>query len=102
MKFAISAILIVLIVIIQILRKKEKLNNKKSTIFSIVLIVLFLEFTIFNINSYRMNFSKAPSLEYERENLNEIASVSTDGYILISLTDLNLDVKTIYLELENI
>lgn len=101
MKFAISAILIVLIVIIQILRKKEKLNNKKSTIFSIVLIVLFLEFTIFNINSYRMNFSKAPSLEYERENLNEIASVSTDGYILISLTDLNLDVKTIYLELEN-
>ena len=101
MKFAISIILLLSFVIIQILKKKEIISVKKATYFSIFLIVLFLEFTLFNINSYRMEFSKLLKKEYVNENLEQVVSKTDEGHLLITLENLNLEVKTLYIELEN-
>ena len=93
-------ILIILIsyIVIYLLNKKEKINNKYATFFKSILIAIFLEFTIFNINSYRLDFSKNQSYTYSAEEIKNNTTNDQSGYSTVVLDNLDLDVKTIKVE----
>ena len=57
MKYFGILIILVSYIVIYLLNKKEKINNKYATFLKSILIAVFLEFTIFNINSYRLDLS---------------------------------------------
>lgn len=78
MKFIVAILLVILLIVVQILKKKSKISCKKATYLSIFLAVLFLEFTIFNINSYRTDFGKITKKEYTNTDLEKVISVTDD------------------------
>ena len=64
LKYLLAAIIVFIFLIINIF--KNKISKNKLFIFKTVLIVLFLEVTIFNINSYRTDFGNTKVLGFFR------------------------------------
>lgn len=64
LKYLLAAIIVFIFLIINIF--KNKISKNKLFIFKTVLIVLFLEVTIFNINSYRTDFGNTKILGFFR------------------------------------
>lgn len=56
LKYIFAALVLIGLVIISLLFKKEKISKVTYKVLNGIFIVLFLEATIFNINSYRMDF----------------------------------------------
>lgn len=78
MKFVVAILLVCVLIVVQTLKKKDKISYKKATYLSIIFVVLFLEFTIFNINSYRTDFGKVNKKEYTKSELANLVSVTDD------------------------
>ena len=74
--------------------QKKDIKN----IIIIFIIIFILELTIFNINSYRIISSKN-SKTFKTEDFTYLES--DGGVTLIELSDLNTEVKTIHIEVEN-
>ena len=98
MKYFCILIILISYIVIYLLNKKEKINNKYATFFKSILIAIFLEFTIFNINSYRLDFSKNQSYTYSAEEIKNNTTNDQAGYSTVVLDNLDLDVKTIKVE----
>ena len=67
-----------------------------------ILIVLFLEVTVFNINSYRTDFGKTKIISYYGEDLENRISKTNDNTLYINLNNLNTKIKSIYVELSDL
>lgn len=73
-KYILAALTIIGYVIISVLYKKDKLKEKVEKPLKWVLIILFLEATLFNINSYRTDFK-----DYEVKEINmDSAKITLD------------------------
>ena len=70
-----------------------------KNIIKIVLIVLILECTIFNINFYRSFFGNYEYKEFLKADLEKSTIVTDSKTQYISIDDLNIKVKSIYIEL---
>lgn len=98
MKYFGILIILIFYIIIHLLNKKEKIHDKYTIFFKSILIAIFLEFTIFNINSYRLDFSKNQSYTYSAEEIKNNTTNDQEGYSTVILDNLDLDVKTIKVE----
>ena len=100
LKYVFAAILILLLFLIKILNNKLSQDNR--FILKTVLIVLLLEVTIFNINSYRTDFGNLKYKQFSSEELTFKISSTKDNSQYLSLQDLNMKVKSIYIRLGNL
>lgn len=93
MKYIVDIFLIIGFLLIIWLKRKDKISEKVASILKIIIISLFIEFTIFNIKSYRFLFDfDKKEATYTQDQI-EINSDKTD-YSLKNLEK----VKTIYIE----
>lgn len=93
------------IIKIRKLNKEQKLTKQKYYILKIILITIMCELTIFNINSYRIDFSKyekkdisiseckTKNLLYNNENG---LYVMEEDYAYITANNLNCEIGTVY------
>lgn len=72
-------------------------NNIKNIII-IFIVVLALELIVFNFNSYRI-FSSKYSTRFEGESLEYLES--DEGTTLIKVSNVNEEIKTVHIEIEN-
>lgn len=98
MKYFGILIILVSYIVIYLLNKKEKINNKYATFLKSILIAVCLEFTIFNINSYRLDISKNQTYTYSAEEIKNNTTHFKEDYSKVVLDNLDVDVKTIKLE----
>lgn len=93
-----------IIILIFSFLKIAKPKISKGILFTLktILIVLFLEVTVFNINSYRTDFGKTKVIGYYGEELENRISKTSDNTLYINLDNLNTKVKSIYLELSGL
>ena len=101
LKYFLTITIILLFIILRNI-KKIKSNTDISFILKTVLIVLFLEVTVFNINSYRTDFGSIKYMRFYGNELSEKIEERTDDTQYISLDNLNTKVKSIYLELSGL
>ena len=101
LKYFLTITIILLFIILRNI-KKIKSNTDISFILKTVLIVLFLEVTVFNINSYRTDFGSIKYMRFYGNELSEKIEERTDDTQYISLDNLNTKVKSIYLELSDL
>ena len=93
MKYIVDIFLIIGFLLIIWLKRKDKISEKVANILKIIIISLFIEFTIFNIKSYRFLFDfDKKEATYTQDQI-EVNKDKTD-YILKNLEK----VKTIYIE----
>lgn len=93
MKYIVDIFLIIGFLLIIWLKRKDKISEKVAIILKIIIISLFIEFTIFNIKSYRFLFDfDKKEATYTQDQI-EVNKDKTD-YILKNLEK----VKTIYIE----
>ena len=93
MKYIVDIFLIIGFLLIIWLQNKDKISKKIANILKIIIISLFIEFTIFNIKSYRFLFDfDKKEATYTQDQI-EVNKDKTD-YILKNLEK----VKTIYIE----
>lgn len=97
LKYFFSAILLILLFSINVM--KDKINKNVLFILKTILIVLFLEVTVFNINSYRTDFGNLKNIDFYGNDLQDKVNLTTDETQYIFLDNLNTKVKSIYLEL---
>ena len=97
LKYFLAAILLILLFLVNVI--KDKVNKNILFILKTILIVLFLEVTVFNINSYRTDFGKQKYIDFYGNDLEKRISLTTDETQYIFLDNLNTKVKSIYLEL---
>lgn len=64
LKYILAIVIIALVFILNLF--KEKISKNKLFILKTIFIVLFLEVTVFNINSYRTDFGKLKYIGYAR------------------------------------
>ena len=100
-KYFIAGICLVFLVIIGRVCKKKEIRGWKVFLLKTFLWVLFLEVTVFNINSYRMDFSNSQEMIFDKEKLKSRISIDTDGNQEINLDNLNCKVDSIYIKLNN-
>lgn len=100
LKYLLVAIIITLLLVVKIF--KNKISKNIFSILKISLIVLLLETTLFNINSYRLDFLKSKPTGFFEKALSSRTSLTTGNTQYIYLDDLNCKVKSIYLELEGL
>jgi len=100
LKYCLIAILTSLLVIIHIL--KNKLSNHNIFIMKMIVVIALLEVTLFNINTYRADLGNGKYLQFSREDLTKITSMTLENTQYISMDNLNTKVKTIYLKLEGL
>lgn len=100
LKYLLTAAIIILLIVANIL--KNKLSKNKLFIFRTILIVLLLETTVFNINSYRTDLGSFKIKQFAGKELQEIVSNTLDGTQYISIENLDMKVKSIYLELDGL
>ena len=88
---------IAIILLFIILKSINKLKNKVGILFILktILIVLFLEVTVFNINSYRTDLGKLKYIDFYGDELNQRIEERTDGSRYINLDNLNTKIKSI-------
>ena len=100
LKYLLTALIITLIVIANLI--KNKISKNKFFILKTILIVLFLEVTVFNINSYRTDFVDTKILGTFGDKLQEKTNLTTNGTQYIYLGDIQEKVSSIYLELDGL
>ncbi len=100
LKYLLVAIIITLLLVVKIF--KNKISKNIFSILKISLIVLLLETTLFNINSYRLDFLKSKPIGFFEKALSSRTSLTTGNTQYIYLDDLNCKVKSIYIELEGL
>lgn len=100
---------IILVLILIILKKVNKIPKFYFGILSILIIFLCFEFTLFNINSYRLKFSnyeekifnikdcELQNIEYD-QNADKYKITEDEAYII--LDNINCNVGTIYMNCE--
>ncbi len=97
---------IILVVLLIFLKKTNKINNFKYGIISIIFISFICELTIFNINCYRLKFSKYEEKTFditECELQDFLYDSEKNEYIMnensacIILDNLNIEIGTIYI-----
>lgn len=101
-KYYFVAFICLFIILVKILERKNVLKNDISFVIKAILIILLLELTIFNINSYKIDFSNTQEFVYKNNVLSKITYLVTDGTQEVCLKDINSEVKTIFIELNNI
>ena len=92
--------LIIILILLYMKFAKPAISSGILFVLKTILIVLFLEVTIFNINSYRTDFGKTKLIGYYGEELKQKITKTDDNTFYINLDNLNTKVKSIYLELE--
>lgn len=97
LKYFFAAIIIFLVFVVNVI--KNKIYKNILFILKMVLIVLFLEVTVFNINSYRTDFGKQKYIDFYGNDLEEKINLTTEETQYIFIDNLNTKVKSIYLEL---
>ena len=93
-----------IIILIFAFLKIGKPKISKGILFTLktILIVLFLEVTVFNINSYRTDFGKTKIISYYGDDVKNIVSKTDENTLYIDIDNLNTKVKSIYLELSGL
>ena len=81
---------------------KNKLSKRSLFIVKTILMVLLLEITIFNINAYRTRFGKWKYMQFSESELEEITDKTLGSKQYISIDNLNIKVKSIYLKLDGL
>ena len=102
MKFFCILIVLALYICLHILSKNNKVKKYIAFVGKVVLITIFLEITIFNIKSYRLDFSKQNMVNYSEEELKEKTIDYNNDYSKVNLDNLNMEVKTIYVKFKNL
>ena len=100
LKYFLAILIILALFVVKYM--KEKLSKDVFFILKTILIVLFVEVTVFNINSYRTDFGNLKCLNFYGNDLNENVIQKSNNSQYISLKDLNTEVKSIYLELKGL
>ena len=96
MKYIVDICLIIIFFLIVWLQKKEKMKTMTATIIKIIIVSIFIEFTIFNIKSYRFMFDiDREEKEYTSAQL-EVNANKTE-YTIRNAGE----VKSVYLELKD-
>lgn len=100
LKYILASIIIICLCVLNFIKNKVSIN--KYYIIRAILIILFLEFTIFNINSYRTDFGNLKYMQFSEGYISNINNRTTDNTQYISIENLNSKVKSIYIELEGL
>lgn len=100
LKYFFSAILLILLFLVNVI--KDKVNKNILFILKTILIVLFLEVTVFNINSYRTDFGKQKYIDFYGDDLQNNISLTNNETQYIFLDNIDAKVKSIYLELDKL
>ena len=100
MKYICISIILIACVVANVFNRKKKFAL--YGFISVILISLLLEFTIFNVKSYRLDFSKNNKYDYNYNNLNENIMEYSDGTKYINISNIDDEIKTIYVEFENV
>lgn len=81
---------------------KKRIPKNIIWILRTICIVALLEITIFNINAYRTDFGKLEYKKLSEKELEKRVVNTVEGTKYISIEDLNIKVKSIYIELEDL
>ena len=101
MKYIFIILILALYICLHILDKNNKIKKNLSIILKAFLIAVFLEITIFNIKAYRLDFSNAQEIVFTKEDI-ESKKIEDEYFSKVSLENLNIEVKTIYLKFKNL
>ena len=96
-----TTIIVILIIITHYYKQKGKIKQNLNFVIKAILIIILLELTVFNINYYRMSYSRVQEIRYEESYINDETTMSS-GQKKVTLKDINEKVKSIHVQLKNV
>lgn len=99
-KYIFIIILILLFILINYF--KNKISKDFLFISKTIIIVLFIETTIFNINSYRTDFGKLDFIKYDSQKIYENKDENVEGSQYFTFKNLDKKIKSIYINFDEL